>query len=325
MFVHHIDPIIGTVLGVHLWWYGLSYALGFLNAHIFLRRRRAALGLSIRSIYTLTLLLSVGVLLGGRAIVVNNEWAFYSREPALIPALWLGGLATHGLIIGGATGVWLFCVGQHRPFRPMFDVLAVSAALILGFGRIGNFIDGQIVGRIADVPWAVRFPDAEGFRHPVVLYDGLKNFMIVPILIWISRRHPPAGRVAAWFLVLYSVPRIFIDLLREYPLTLWSLPSGQTFNLLMAVAGALLLLKSYVRPGPSAAPTRQPETDVGWRVGAFALLLLFVLAIPSDATRDVPARYGARHPGLTHSAIYPAITPAAGEATADPAVLHRTR
>jgi len=307
MFVHHIDPVIGTVLGVHLWWYGLSYALGFLNAHLFLRRRRHGLGLSLRSVYTVTLLLAVGVLVGGRAIVVNNEWAFYQRHLSLVPAVWIGGLATHGLIIGGAFGVWLFSAIERRPFRPLFDVLAVSAALILAFGRLGNFIDGQIVGRVTSLPWAVQFPNADGFRHPVVLYDGLKNFALVPVLVWIGRRHPPAGRVAAWFLVLYALPRIFIDLLREYPLTLWGLPSGQTFNVTMAVVGAGLLAKSFVRPGRSPVAGVQPEASPSWRRAAFALILLFVLVIPSDATRDVPVRYGARHPGMVHSRIYPAL------------------
>jgi phosphatidylglycerol:prolipoprotein diacylglycerol transferase len=97
-WVHNIDPIIGTVLGVHLWWYGLSYSLGFLNAHLFFMRRRAALGLSKREVYELSLLLSIGVLIGGRLLVVYNERAFYGDHLALIPAVWIGGMATHGLI-----------------------------------------------------------------------------------------------------------------------------------------------------------------------------------------------------------------------------------
>lgn len=305
--VHDLDPVIGSVFGVHLWWYGLSYSLGFLNAHLFLVRQREVLGLSTRSIYTLTLLIVVGVLTGGRLIVVNNEWDFYRDHTGLIPALWIGGLATHGLIIGGTAAVLAFSALHHRPFRPVLDALAVSAALILGFGRLGNFIDGEIVGRVTDVPWAVQFPDAEGFRHPVVLYDGLKNFLIVPVLLWVRKRGVPDGRLAALFVVLYAFPRIFIDLLREYPLTLMGLPSGQTFNIVLAVVGAGLLAKSWLRPGPS--PSVPPETPArpGWRVAAFAGLLIFALTIPSDATRDVPATYGDRHPGLEHSALYPSL------------------
>jgi phosphatidylglycerol---prolipoprotein diacylglyceryl transferase len=307
--VHHLDPIIGTLFGVHVWWYGLSYATGFTSAHLVLRRHRQSLGLSLRSVYNLTLLIAVGVLVGGRAVVVNNEWFRYREHPAWIPALWMGGLATHGLIIGGAAAVLLYAWATHRPFRPLLDSLAIGAALILACGRVGNFIDGQIVGRVTDLPWGVTFPNAEGFRHPVVLYDGLKNLLIVPVLLAVLRRRPPAGRAAALFVLLYAAPRIAIDRLREYPLTLMGLPSGQTFNIGMAVVGVALVLKSLLRPGPSAPTPAEPEAGPGWRIPAFAAILLFVLTIPSDATRDVPTTYGARHPGLVHSALYPRLGP----------------
>ncbi len=308
-FVHAIDPIIGSVWGVHLWWYGLSYALGFFNAYLFLKRNRARLGLSLRDVYDLTLLLSGGVLVGGRSLVVfNNEWDFYRDHLSLIPAIWIGGLATHGLIVGGAAGVGLFCIVRRVPFRPIFDALAIAAALILACGRIGNFIDGQIVGSVTDVPWAVQFPEADGFRHPVVLYDGLKNFLLVPVLLWVRHRGAPPGRLAALFVFLYAALRIPIDLVREYPITLFGLPTGQTFNLLMAAVGLALLARNWMR---REAPTPVPvtvEAGPGWRRLAFAAVLAVALVIPSDATRDVPELYGKRHPGLVHSRLYPETT-----------------
>lgn len=309
-YEHKLDPIFASVLGVHLWWYGLSYTLGFLNAHLFLRRNRERLGLSLAELYNLSLLLAAGVLLGGRTLVVfSNEWPFYRHNVELIPAIWLGGLATHGLIVGGFAGVWLFCRIHRKPLRPMADALAVPAALILGCGRIGNFIDGQIVGGITDVPWAVQFPEAEGFRHPVVLYDGLKNFLLIPLLLWLRRRGVPPGRLAALFVLLYPLLRIPIDLLREYPISTLGLPTGQTFNIMMSLVGAALLIRNVTRRGGATdvapALTLTARTGVGWRRVAFAAILLVALLIPSDATRDVPVRYGARHPGLVHSAMYP--------------------
>ncbi len=250
-YIHDIDPIITSVRGVHLWWYGLSYSLGFLNAYLFLRRNRARLGLSLPAVYDLTLFLAVGVLIGGRSLVVfNNEWSFYREHLSLMPAIWLGGLATHGLIVGGAAGVLAFCILFRKPFRPILDALAIAAALILGCGRIGNFIDGQIVGSLTNVPWAVKFPEAGGFRHPVVLYDGVKNFMLIPLLLWVRSRGVPPGRLAVLFIFLYAALRIPIDLLREYPITLLGLPTGQTFNIAMALLGAILLLRNWLRrPG----------------------------------------------------------------------------
>ena len=315
--VHRLDPIIATIYGAHLWWYGLSYTLGFLNAHLFLRRNRRQLGLSLRSVYSLTLCLAAGVLAGGRALVVfDHEWVYYREHLDQIPAMWLGGMATHGLLAGGFAGVLAYCLARRFPFRPMFDALAIPAALIMGFGRIGNFIDGQIVGSVTTVPWAVQFPEADGFRHPVVLYDGLKNFLIIPVLLWAKRRGAPPGRLAALFVLLYAGLRFPIDLLREYPVNALGLPTGQGFNLIMAVIGAVLLAVNWWRWRGRVAPPEshrilaepEPEAAPGWRRPAFAAFLLFALLIPSDATRDIPSRYGHRHPGLTYTAMYPRIT-----------------
>ena len=309
--VHRIDPVIGTIAGVHLWWYGLSYSLGFLNAHLFLRRNRQRLGLSLRAVYSLTLCLAVGVLVGGRALVVfDHEWVFYREHLSLIPAIWLGGLATHGLLFGGFVGVLIFCLVHRRPFRPVFDVLVVSAAMIMGFGRIGNFIDGQIVGSVTTLPWGIKFPEADGFRHPVVLYDGLKNFLLIPLLLWVRRGGARPGRLAALFVLLYAGLRIPIDLLREYPVNALGLPTGQGFNVMMAAVGGVLLLRSWLRrPGPAdtLAAEAMPDAAPGWRPLAFGAVMAVALVIPSDATRDIPSRYGHRHAGLEYSAMYPHI------------------
>lgn len=313
-YVHDIDPIITSVFGVHLWWYGLSYSLGFLNAHLFLRRNRERLGLSLPAVYDLTVFLAVGVLIGGRSLVVfNNEWAFYREHLPLVPAIWLGGLATHGLIVGGSAGVVVFCLVHRKPFRPIFDALAIPAALILGCGRIGNFIDGQIVGSVTSVPWAVKFPEAAEFRHPVVLYDGIKNFMLIPLLLWVRSRNVPPGRLAALFVFLYAALRIPIDLLREYPITLLGLPTGQTFNIVMSLVGAVLLARNWRRrpttrvDRPHAAIHVPSNTGLRWRRLAFAACLGIAVVIPSDATRDIPAQYGTRHQGLAYSPMYPPI------------------
>lgn len=300
MYVHRIDPIIGSIVGVHLWWYGLSYTLGFAEAFLYLRRK-----LPLRSAYNLSILLFAGVLLGGRVVeVVFYESPFYSAHPRLIPALWLGGMATHGLLVGGLLGVWLFCRLERRPFLVTTDLLAIPAAFILGVGRIGNFIDGQIVGSVTSVPWAVKFPDAVGFRHPVVLYDGLKNLLIIPILILAAKRKPRPGLLTGIFLFLYAFLRIFVDLFREYPTTLLGLATGQVLNIVLSIIGLALLLV----PLRGAEP--RPETPApaaAWQRVALACLLLFPLIIPSDWTQDIPARYGNRHVGLVHTAMYPRI------------------
>jgi phosphatidylglycerol---prolipoprotein diacylglyceryl transferase len=321
-FTHHFDPVMLSAGGVHLWWYGLCFVLGFLTIFLFLRQKRHRLGFSISMVYDLTLFVAIGVLIGGRFIeVAFYEWPFYQDHPHLIAAYWIGGMATHGLLLGGLSGAVLFCRKYRLSFLPVADALALPAAFILGFGRIGNFIDGQIVGSLTDVGWAVKFPDAEGFRHPVVLYDGLKNFLLVPVLLWLGKKRPAAGVVTGVFLFLYASLRIFIDLFREYPTSLLGLATGQILNLLMAASG--LFLTAWCRRARDAenagvddgrrAAVHTPASRAGlaWRRVAFGAIILFSLLIPSDWTADVPVRYGKRHPGLTHSAFYPKIDMAA--------------
>jgi len=314
--VHRIDPVIGTIFGVHLWWYGLSYTLGLFNAYLYITRHRARIGLTRREALDLSLWLAAGVLVGGRILGVYHQWPVYDGRPWLIPAVWLGGFATHGLIIGGAIGILVFCATAHKSFRSIMDALAVPAAVIMGFGRIGNFIDGQIVGSITTLPWGVDFPYTDGFRHPVVLYDGLKNLLVAWLLSRLSKRGLPPGRLAALFVLLYAGLRIPIDLLREYPTTVLGLPGGQTFNVLMAVAGVLLLARNIARgpqagkPTATGVPTGTAEAGLGWRRVVLAAVLLGALVIPSDAARDIPAAYGDRHPGLEYSRIYPRLNPA---------------
>ncbi|MBI5155420.1 prolipoprotein diacylglyceryl transferase [Candidatus Poribacteria bacterium] len=135
-----MDRVLGTVLGLHLWCCGLSYPLGFLNARLYIGRHRRELELPRAATFDLSPLLAGGVLLGGRFLeVAFYEWPFYREHPALIPALWLGGMATHGLLLGGLLGTWYFCRLYARSFLQVTDMLAIPVAFILGAGRLGNF------------------------------------------------------------------------------------------------------------------------------------------------------------------------------------------
>ena len=314
-YTHQIDPILFDVAGVNLWWYGLGFALGFLHLYLSVRRSRRQLGFSDREVWSLSLFIVIGVLAGGRAVeIAFDEWPFYSRNPGLIPAFWLGGMATHGVMLGAGLSLLLFTHLYRKPFLPLADTLVIPAAFLMGTARIGNFIDGQIVGSVTDAWWGVKFPDAEGFRHPVVLYDGAKNLLLMGYLLRVRRTNRTPGAVAARFVFWYALPRFVIDIFRDYPTHRLPIGTGQTLNILMALLGAVLLYRSRLRrqgrlrsdpgPGPRAAAPKQPLA--AQRI-AFACLLLFCLTIPSNWTQDVPSRYGKRHPGLTHSWLYPRI------------------
>ena len=134
----------------------------------------------------------------------------------------------------------------------------IPGAFLMAVGRVGNFIDGQIVGGVTGVPWAVQFPDAEGFRHPVVLYDAVKNLALIPLLLWVRRRNPTPGAVAAHFVFWYPFLRLFVDLARDYPTHRLPLGTGQTLNIVMALVGVVLLARLRLRRlGRLGSPRRQ--------------------------------------------------------------------
>lgn len=316
MFVHRIDPIMADVGGLHLWWYGLSYSLGFLSVFMWVRSRRERFGLSREAAYDAAILLALGVLLGGRLVeVFFYEWSLYSRQLHLVPAFWLGGMATHGILFGAVVACWAYARLYGLPFLAVTDLIAIPGALTMGLGRIGNFIDGQIVGAPTDAWWGVVFPGMEGARHPVVLYDGIKNLLLIPLLLWVRRFSPPRGVITAHFIFWYGFLRIFIDLYREYRVDLFGLGPGQVFNIAMAILGVSLLLWARHRGAGGRAlgeNTAHPgsltsRAGLAWRRAVFGVLLLFPMVIPSDWTQDVPARYGGRHAGLQHSVLYPAL------------------
>ncbi len=316
-YVHDIDPIIAQIGGVYLWWYGLGYSLGFLHLHLFLRRHRLRIGLTSRDVYTLSLFVVMGVLVGARLIeVAFDEWPFYQAHLALIPAYWLGGLASHGVLLGATGAVTCFALLYRKRLLVLFDAVVIPGSFLMGMGRLGNFIDGQIVGALTDLPWGVLFPDAAGFRHPVVLYDGIKNLLLVPFLLRVRNTNSTPGAPTARFVFWYAFLRVFIDLFRDYPTHRLALGTGQTLNIVMALIGVVLLIRSRLRrQGRLRGGTEAKEERPRWperaplalqRV-ALVLLLVFCLTFPSNWTQNVPERYGARHAGLEHSWLYPDI------------------
>jgi phosphatidylglycerol:prolipoprotein diacylglycerol transferase len=317
-FIHDIDPIYAKVGGFYFWFYGTCFTVGFLEVFFWLKKTRTQLEMSLNEVYSLTIFMIMGVLLCGRIVeVIFYEWDYYGSHLSHIPAVWLGGMSTHGILLGGILGIVLFCRVYRKSFLAVADVLAIAGAAIMGIARIGNFIDGQIVGSVTGVWWGIQFPDAEGFRHPVVLYDGIKNLMLVPLLLLIRKYKPPRGVVMAHFILWYGFLRIPIDFFREYRTELYGFPPGQEFNLLMTVLGIAMLFWFHrkTRPGEdeaitsvSTGPQRiESPRLLNLKRVVFIILLIFPTIIPSDWTQDIPKRYGKRHDGLNYSILYPKI------------------
>ena len=289
-FVHNIDPVMFTIGGVNVYWYGFSYTFGFAFMVLWLWRQRHTLGWSISQVVNASIVFVIAILAGGRIFeVIVYEWEWYRDHLAQIPMLWVGGMATHGLLIGAVIGALVTSLWTKTPLLKLLDSLSVAAAFIFGVGRIGNFIEGGVIGTVTDLPWGVKLPDVEGFRHPVSLYDGAKNLLLVPLLAVILRRWPAGQGVAtAAFLIGYGGLRFLVDQFRDYESALLGMGPGQWFNLAMAVFGAAMLVVCLRRTLPSTA-TASPIRSSGANVVSIInllLVVLFPLSIPTSWTTE---------------------------------------
>jgi len=289
-FVHDIDPAIGHIFGLAVYWYGSVYTVGFLGVFLWLWLRRNRLGWSHRDVIDFTIFAGIGILAGGRIFDVTvYEWAYYKDTPLKILNLWTGGLASHGVLLGSALGALLFCLLYRKSFLELADEVVVPAAFLFAVGRLGNFIEGGVIGSQTDVPWGVVYSNLEGARHPVALYESAKNFLIVFILIAVLRRFPAGKGIAmAVFVFSYAILRLFVDSFRDYESYWLGLGKGQFFNLIMAAIGLGLLVWFSVFHKSSAARAKPlpPEMPVGmFRPMLLALLLLYPLGIPTSWTQ----------------------------------------
>ena len=288
-FVHNIDPVMFTIAGFDIYWYGFAYSFGFAFMVAWLWWKREDLGWSASQVVHASIIFVMAVLAGGRIFeVIVYEWEWYRDHLGQIPQLWVGGMATHGLLIGATVAALIASLWTRTPFLKLLDILVVAAAFIFGVGRIGNFIEGGVIGTITTMPWGVKLPDVEGFRHPVSLYDGAKNLALVPLLVAVLKRWPAGQGVAtAVFLIGYGGLRFLVDQFRDYESTLGGLGPGQWFNIAMAVFGAAMLIVC-LRRGARVQEKRQSPHSTMPVISSVILLLLvlFPLSIPTSWTTE---------------------------------------
>jgi phosphatidylglycerol:prolipoprotein diacylglycerol transferase len=293
-----IDPVLLQTQWVRLWWYGLAYAVGLVTVDLWVWLRRERLGYEPGDVALISLLFAAGVLLGGRIFdVALYEWFYYEDHVRQIPRLWQGGMATHGVLLGAVAGTLLFCRLRGRSFLAVADEVVLPGAVLMALGRMGNHVNGEVYGSITGVAWAMEFPYAEGCRHPVALYDGLKNLLLVPILLGVRslglRRNGylPKGLMLGHFVLWYGLLRLFVDVFREYDSYWLGIGRGQYFNLFMAAAGLCMVLAARRRAKAEAGVMRhgsRTRAPAFWgeRVAFYALVAL-CLTIPSGWTQQV--------------------------------------
>lgn len=240
-----IDPIIFRVGPLAVRWYGMMYLLGFVAGYIIIRRlaRLRNLPLEGEKLSDLLFYAVLGVILGGRlGYVLFYNLSFYLQHPLQIFAVWEGGMSFHGGMLGVIAAASMFCLRQDLPLLLTGDVMVTAATVGLGLGRIGNFINGELYGRVTDLPWGMVFPGAGALpRHPSQLYEAfLEGAVLFSILWWLNRRRVAAGVPFFTFFLLYGVFRFTIEFFRQPDAHLGFLWGGATMGQLLSLPMVLL-------------------------------------------------------------------------------------
>ncbi|TKB49375.1 prolipoprotein diacylglyceryl transferase [Ferrimonas sediminicola] len=246
-----IDPVIVEIGPLALRWYGLMYLVGFLGAMWMLNRHADKPGSAWtrEQVSDLLFYAFLGVVLGGRlGYVLFYGWQWLLEDPLYLFKITNGGMSFHGGLIGVIVAMVWIARRQQRTFWQVADLVAPTIPIGLGAGRIGNFINGELWGRVTDVPWAMIFPGAGPLpRHPSQLYEALLEGLVLFLLLnWYKQRTHKPGAVAGLFLVGYGCARFLIEFVRQPDahMSLYlGLSMGQLLTLPMLAYGGYLMMR----------------------------------------------------------------------------------
>ena len=259
MYTHNIDPVALQLGPIAIHWYGIMYVVAFLGAWFFLHwcSKKGTLNLTKEQVESFLSYLTLGVIIGGRlGYVLFYDLSRYLADPLSIVAVWQGGMSFHGGLIGVGIGAWLFSRKHKVSLLHIIDAFTVPAMLGQGFGRIGNFINGELFGRVTDLPWAMAFP-ASGdslARHPSQLYEAAYNFAFALIIFLYRKKMPAEGRQLGLYLLLYGIGRALVEFVRVPDYFVGPLTAGQLFSIPMILVGAWLLFRRHSAETPTGTP-----------------------------------------------------------------------
>ena len=271
-----IDPIAVSVGPLDIHWYGVMYLLAFLSFWAIGNRMattRGWYGWNKQEVSDVLFYGMLGVILGGRI----GYMLFYGidrllQDPLSLFKVWDGGMSFHGGLLGVILAMAWFARHAGKSFWQVADFVAPMVPLGLAFGRLGNFIGGELWGRLTDVPWAMIFANSTGFtrantvamneawrsgaldhlaRHPSQLYQaGLEGLTLFIVLMWYSSKPRPSAAISGLFLLGYGAFRLFVEFFRQPDdhlgfLAMQWLTMGMLLSLPMIAAGAVIMLLAY--------------------------------------------------------------------------------
>jgi phosphatidylglycerol:prolipoprotein diacylglycerol transferase len=233
----------------------MMYLIGFLGGWWVLSRRllRSSHSFTQEQLSDMVFYAALGAIVGGRVgYMLFYDTATLLSQPLILLQPWKGGMSFHGGLLGVLFAMQMCAKRMHKPFLVLTDFLAPAVPIGLGAGRIGNFINGELWGRVTDVPWSMVFPYGGPLpRHPSQLYEFLLEGVVLFVILWsYSRQSRPIGAVSGLFALLYGVFRSIIEYYREpdahigYLAFGW-LTEGQLLSLPLILIGCILLIFAY--------------------------------------------------------------------------------
>ncbi len=250
-----IDPVAFHLGPLKVHWYGLMYLLGFAVAYGLARFRapRQPKPWTPDQVADLIFYLALGVIIGGRTgYMLFYAWDQLVAQPLSFFQVWDGGMSFHGGLLGVTLAAWLYGKKLKRPFWEVGDFVAPLVPIGLALGRLGNFINGELWGRVTTVPWGMVFPSGGPLpRHPSQLYECLFEGVVLFIALWwFSAKPRPRGAVSALFLILYGVFRFMIEFVRnpdpQLGFVAWGwMTRGQELCIPMVLIGAIWMGYAY--------------------------------------------------------------------------------
>lgn len=252
-----INPDLVTLGPIRVRWYGVMYVLGFIASYFLIQKqeRSRQIGLVGTVAQDLIFYLAIGLIVGGRLGYIlfyeYNDFTPYIKNPLEIIATWHGGMSFHGGLIGCIIAGWFFSRRKKMPFAALADSTIVTAPVGLGLGRLGNFINGELLGRSSDVPWAMIFPGGGPVpRHPTQLYESLAEGLLLFVILWNLRKKKfQDGMMVAFFLLFYGIFRFIIEFFKEPDPQIGFLLGYFTMGQMLCIAMIALapLLALYLR------------------------------------------------------------------------------
>jgi len=253
----HIDPVAIHVGPLSIYWYGLMYIVAIFGAWglATLRANKPHSGWTTDQVSDLIFYAAVGVIVGGRVgYMLFYHLSDFIAQPWTIFQVWKGGMSFHGGLLGVACAIWIYSRKTHKPFFVISDFLTPLVPFGLAAGRIGNFINGELWGRVTDVPWSMIFPHAGPLpRHPSMLYEFLLEGVLLFIIMWTYSAKPkPRMAVTGMFAFCYGLFRFSVEFFRQPDANIgfvafgW-LSEGQLLSIPLILVGALMLWGAYRR------------------------------------------------------------------------------